>query len=815
MTLLAVAGAWIAGVYLADRTGPGGAALGLFVLSALLVALWLKLGRRSVKPAVLATVLLLGILRADGVGDPPSSLNPYHGAGVVRVRGLVNGDAESVGAAYRFRLRVEDLSRGNEWVEASGNLLVTANPSPELAGSRDRPYFRYGDFLQLEGVLEAPPELDDFDYPGYLADQGIGTVMPFPVASLVEQDRGSPFIRALNRMRRSLADSLAESVPEPEASLGQALLLGLRDSLPEDLVDQFRDTGTAHLLAISGLHVGVLLALSLGLSGWVLGRRHQLYLPPPFLLVWLYGLLAGMSPSVTRAAIMGTVYLAALFFGRPRSVLPALGFAAALVVAVSPGVLWSVSFQLSFAAMIGIAILADPIAGRLRWLYDGHAGQPQRPSDGLVLFFDCISYSAAMVIAASVTTMPLAMLYFEHVSLVGLPTTLLVLPALPFVLVTNTFASVTGLASTAVSEPIGWVAWLASSYVTLVVGAVSKLPGASVDTGRVAPFLVLAYYAMLIGVVASSTLRPKIDSLAVRLRGPSTSSPSRGRPVRWWALLSAVIVAALVWLAALTAPDGRLHVSFVDVGQGDAVLIETPGGRRVIVDGGPEQLEMVRYLGDRMPFRDRTVDLVVLTHGHTDHVNGLLELLRRYDVETVLERATDHDGAPYLAWHRAVGLEQATVVTARPGIVVSLDNGAFIEVLGPPDRLPKGTQSDVDNASVVLRLVYGDFSFLLTGDAFAHAEDGLIRRQASTDSDVLKVGHHGSRSSSSRAFLDAVSPAIAVISAGKDGRNGYPHDETLAALSAYVPPEQIFLTGDHGTIEFITDGESLSVKTER
>ena len=810
MTLLVMAGAWVAGVYLASHAGPVGRTPWLFVLSALLVAVSLKLGRRSARPAVFVVLLFLGLLRAGGV-DGPSPLTSYHHTGVADVRGLVAEDSETAGSASRFRLRVESLSRGGGWTQVSDDILVTARAPSELLDSRDRPYLRYGDRVQLSGLLEAPPELDDFDYPGYLARIGIESVMSFPEVLLIEEGRGSAFIRVLRVMRLRLAASLAESVPEPESSLVQALLLGLRDNLPDEMTESFRRTGTAHVLAISGLHVGILLALSLGLSGRLLGRRRQLYLLPPLVLVWLYALLSGMSPSVTRAAIMGSVYLAALFLGRPRSVLPALGLAAAVMVAVSPSVLWSVSFQLSFAAMIGIAALAGPIAEWLRRQYDGQA----RNGAGAAMLLDGVSYSAAMTIGATATTLPLVMLYFERVSLVGLPTTLLVLPALPIVLVTGALTGLAGLIDGAVAEPIGWLAWLASTYVTSVVDAISRLPGVSVDTGPVAPFLVLAYYAALVVLAARPWKRPQASLLSERLVGAVRTIPERGPAIPWWALAAAVAVASLLWLAASTGPDGRLHVSFVDVGQGDATLIETPGGRRIVVDGGQDPMDMVRFLGSRMPFQDRAIDMVVLTHGHSDHVTGLLEVLRRYDVETVLERKTDHDGAPYLAWHRAVDLENAEVVSARAGMVVSLDSGAFIEVLGPPERLLRGTDSDVDNASVVLRLVYGDVSFLLMGDAFAEAENALIAAPSTLDSEVLSVGHHGSRTSSSRRFLEAASPSVAVISAGKDNRFGHPHPETLEALAGYAPTERTYLTADHGTIELITDGKTISARTER
>ena len=810
MTLLVMAGAWVAGVFLAAHTSPVGAAPWLFVLSALLAAVALKLGRRSARPAVFAALLFLGLLRAGGV-EAPSPLVPYHDTGPVEVSGLVAEDAESAGTASRFRLRVESVSRGGDWSQVSDDILVTARAPLELLDSRDRPYFRYGDMVQLGGMLEAPPELDDFDYPGYLARLGIESVMSFPEVSLIEEGRGSPFIQTLRGIRLRLAASLAESVPEPQSSLVQALLLGLRDNLPDDMTESFRRTGTAHVLAISGLHVGVLLALSLGLSGRLMGRRHQLYLLPPLALVWLYALLSGMSPSVTRAAIMGSVYLAALFLGRPRSVLPALGLAAAVMVAISPGVLWSVSFQLSFAAMAGIAALAGPIADWLRRLYDG---QSRNGADAAMLLGG-ISYSAAMTIGATAATLPLVMLYFERVSLVGLPATLLVLPALPAILVTGSLTGLAGLIDGALAGPIGWLAWLASAYVTSVVDAMSRLPGASIDTGPVGPLLVLAYYAVLAAVTARPWKRPEAGLLSARLAGAARAVPRAGPAIPWWALAAAVAVASLVWLAASTGPDGRLHVSFVDVGQGDAAMIETPGGRRIVVDGGQDPTDMVRFLGSRMPFRERTIDMVVLTHGHSDHVTGLLEVLRRYDVETVLERKTDHDGAPYLAWHRAVDLENAEVVSARAGMIVPLDSGAFIEVLGPPAHLLRGTASDVDNASVVLRLVYGDVSFLFMGDAFTEAENALIAAPSALDSDVLRVGHHGSRTSSSTRFLEAASPSIAVISAGKDNWFGHPHPETLAALAPYAPPDRTFITADHGTIELITDGKTISATTER
>ena len=783
MTLLALAVAFLVGVVVADRLDPPSSALWLFALAFLTLA--------ALLPAVLLLLLALGALRFVLSGDPVSALIAYHGPRLLQLQGIVVADPEAAGTATRFRLAVDQSKQTEGWIDASGDVLVTLRPSTELAPLRVRHHVRYGDRLLLEGVLAAPPTFEDFDYPAYLARQGIGTVISFPETTLLNEGEGSPFYRRLYSARRSLVDSLAEVVAEPQAALGQALLLGMRDNLPEDLVEDFRETGTSHLLAISELHVGILLGLSLAASQWAFGRRRQLYLIAPLVLIWLYALLAGMSPSVTRAAIMGSVYLAALALGRPRSVLPALGLAAAVMVAFDPRVLWSVSFQLSFAAMAGLAVLTERIVSWLRLPLTTRQDAPLAP----VLEF--MVFTAAMTLAATVAT-------------------LLSLPALPLVLVTQAAAGLVGLASTAVALPLGWLAWLSAAYLTTAVGVFARLPAASVETGAVAPILVWAYYAALVAFwLGRRRLRPLASRAIDRATRSVPRLPAAGKLVPWWVLLPAVAVAALVWVAALSVPDDRLHVTFADVGQGDAVLVTTPGGRHILVDGGPDPLQTARLLGDELPFRDRSIDLVVLTHAHSDHVTGLTEVLRRYDVAHILERQIEHDTPEYHAWRQAVDEEGAIVTQAEPGYVFTLEDGVSIQVLGPPQRLMRGTASDTDNASVVLRLVYGQISFLITGDMFAEAETALVGRGAFLDSDVLKVAHHGSRSSSIAPFLGAVSPFAAVISAGQDNRFGHPHPETVDALLEHVAEDALFVTAHNGAIEFTTDGTRLEVSAER
>ena len=833
MKLLAAAIAFVGGTLLAPELGGKAPliALFLFALAALLGALLFASMRRSPWPALIALAFILGVLRVALIGDArmPMYGPMYASPRSQQVDGVVLSDVEALGDFARFRLSVERIrAGGGEWMPADGVLLVSARATSEIAQWRQAPYFRYGDKLRVEGRIGEPPELDGFDYAAYLARQGIVEVLDARRVTLIREGEGSAFYRTLYGMRRKLADSIATVVPEPQAALGQATLLGLRRNIPQDLNEAFRRTGAAHLLAISGLHVGILLGISLAASAALLGRKHHLHLIAPLIIIWLYGLLAGMSPSATRACIMGSVYLATLAFGRQRGSLAPIGIAAALMVAVSPSILYSISFQLSFAAIAGIAAFSDVFGNRLRPPIERLIGRRSILRAPLVGITDMLGLS----LAATIATVPLIAFHFERVSTLGIPVSVLTLPVLPFLIVGNAGAALVGLASTAFAMPFGWLAWGAGAYLSGVVMLLARLPGASIDIGSIAGAAVVGYYSVLLlaygvrvmfpgagGVLLRriATMYGSKDSQKIGRILPRTESVSRSGRIAMWLLVPAAFVASLTWSQALTNDD-RLHVMFFDVGQGDAIFIETPGGRQVVVDGGSDPLLMTRLLGERMRFNDRHIDIVAATHPNSDHIGGLAQVLERYDVGAVVERRIEYDSGAYEAWARLVDAEEAKgarVIEASAGQVINLDADVRIEVLGPPPILLGGTESDADNASLVLRLVYGEVSILLTGDIFSEAERALLASGTALDSDVLKVPHHGSDSSSTRDFLSAVSPAAAVISVGEGNSYGHPHANVVERLRERVADGMLFQTAERGTVEFISDGETLWVRTER
>lgn len=276
-----------------------------------------------------------------------------------------------------------------------------------------------------------------------------------------------------------------------------------------------------------------------------------------------------------------------------------------------------------------------------------------------------------------------------------------------------------------------------------------------------------------------------------------------------------LILNIFFWITAhnLSQPE-FLEVTFFDVGQGDAIFIKTPQNHQILIDGGPDDT-ILEKLNDEMSFYDRTIDLIILTHPEHDHIAGLLEVLKRYKVENILWTGILRDTSEFNEWQRLIKEERsregANLRIARAGQKISTRT-VLVEILYPFERLENKTAKNTNNTSVVLRLVFGENSFLFTGDVYKSVERKLLKKGIELKSNVLKVGHHGSKTSTAEDFIAEVLPEIAVISAGQNNSYGHPRQETLDTLENYGI--NIFRTDINGDVKIFSNREKIKLKTQ-
>ncbi|HET8569654.1 MAG TPA: ComEC/Rec2 family competence protein [Candidatus Limnocylindria bacterium] len=585
----------------------------------------------------------------------------------------------------------------------------------------------------------------------------------------------------LGPARAELVRSLAALVPAPESELAIAMLLGERSGIPRELADAFARTGTAHLLAISGFNM----TLAAGSVASVLKRRARPAVVAAAALasVATYAALVGPQPSVLRAAVMASVAAVALGIGRTPMSANALAGAVALMVALDPSILGSLSFQLSVTATAGLIAFQPPLARRF-------AGLPGPIAEGL-----------ATTLAASALTVPLVAAAFGRVSLVAPLANLVAVPIFAPLLLFAAGASVVGAVDLDAARPLALATWALAAALGAVVGSAAAIPLAAVEIPRGA--LGTSVACALVGLAALLVRRrwdvPAFRDLAGRLRArPVPRLPRLPRPPRQ--ALAAAMAVPLVLGAAfvLDTPDARLRA--LDVGQGDAYLLEL-GDAVVLIDGGPEPKRLVNRLGAAFPPWRRRIDAVVLTHAHLDHGAGLVDVFGRYDVGLAIEPRGMEGGSLTERWRAAAAAAGVPVRSLGAGDRLRLGD-ATLEVLAPNDD-PR-----VELRCLVLRVTRGAFSALFTGDATDAALADLLLEPARLRAAIYVPPHHGAATPHAQALVEAVRPRVALLSVGASNRYGHPAPATLAALGR-IPT---YRTDRDGTVEVALDGTQLTVR---
>jgi competence protein ComEC len=575
MRLVYLALGWSLGIVLAANVALH---LPLIWLGLGLITLVLAWRARRVE-AFAVLLFMLGGLRMASI-PLTSGIAAYNGLGGMTINGTVVGEPDKRDDKVLLRVAVETVTRAGTTTPTDGLVLVSAPPRSDV---------QYGDHISATGILYEPGTSDRFSYADTLSRSGVFSVMQ-ESAVIVTQHAGNDLLGGLIGLKGRAADAIKHALPEPQASLLVGMLLGNPHGISPDVSDAFAQTGASQVIAISGFNMTVL-------SGVVIGLLKRLKMRRSYAAAISIGVIAaytvfvGANPSVVRAAIMSGLLVIGTVLRRETFLPASLAFAALVMSLLNPLVLWDVSFQLSFFATLGIALFAKPLSARFdavltRWFRSGAR---------------LLTEPLVVSMAALVFTLPLTMLYFGQVSPFILLVNLLIMPVQPALLLIGGAATLTAAISPVLAQVLYWIDLLPLSWTIGVVRLFATLPSYEVF---VSANLISAFFIVVLG--------------ASMIKGVQPEWTIKGMALSWrkLALLGAVCGLGITLLSValyVSKPDGLLHVWLLDMGDSDAILIQTPRGAHFLIDGGRYPSRLLTAIGDRLPFSNHTLEVLFIT----------------------------------------------------------------------------------------------------------------------------------------------------------------------------------------------------------
>jgi competence protein ComEC len=668
-----------------------------------------------------------------------------------------------------LRLRVDQISpeADNQFIPVHGLLLARISTNST---------FSYGDRIRLQGHLATPPENEDFSYRDYLANHNIYSYITYPSITLLQHGQGSLIMASLYTFRQRALDVVYHLFPDPEASLLSGILLGDQSGISPQVQEAFRLTGTSHIIVISGFNITIIAGLFTFIFTRTFGFRRGAILTAIGII--LYTIMVGANPAVVRAALLGMLTLLGLQVGRRQVGLNSLVFVAAIMALFIPTVLWDVSFQLSFAATLGIMLFAEPFTNGFTTLATHFI--PREKAEHLA---GPVGEYFLITLAALLTTLPLMIYYFKRLSLTALIANPLILPAQPPLMILGGLSVLTGMIFQPLGQLLAWLAWPFIAYTIRVVERLAAIPHGSIPLGAIAFPLILLFYAILFFITFNRT---RLSNLSTRLT-----------PAIPLLLLSALTI--MIWKSAFYAPDGLLHVTILDVGTGDAVLIQSPDGRYVLVNGSPSTLALSDALGRRLPPIIHSIDWLIVADIDNEDLAAISGNLERFTPSNLLWAGNNYGTRSASAlWEKAINLSIPNT-PMKPGQTLDLGAGASLDVLS------------TDTHGAVLLMNWKKFRLLLPMGINFTALYAIQDNSAMRNISALLLPESGYAPLNPPEFISSLNPQLALLSVASADRTGLPSPETLEALQGY----NLLRTDQNGWIELTTDGSQMWVEVEK
>jgi len=677
-----------------------------------------------------------------------------------------------------FKIKAHQIESGDKCIGTHGLVLVNTY----LANCP----FKYGDVLEIKGKLEKPKgpmNFGEFDYGFYLAREKIFTCLNVWQEKDIRKigENNFNFLVFFSRLARNKIDEITnKTLPQPYNYLLAGMLLGEKGFIPPDFKELFSEAGIMHILAVSGLHVGIIaMTLLAFLSLLQLPKNLKLFIL--ILILFLYASITGFRPSVLRATIMFVLLITGKLINRNRNLNISLFFAAFIILLINPLNLYDAGFLLSFIVTFSIINLSPVLQDLFSKIVIG------------------IKNPLAVSLAAWIGIFPLSAYFFTKVSIIAIISNIFIVPLTGVAVILGLVTFFLGLVSIFLADIIANINYLMLNLIVLIAKSFASLPLAFVYVAQPSIMAIILYYLVvffIIEIFYKKKLFPKEKKNAAFL------------------VLAITLIAITV---QVFSPTDELEVNFINVGEGDCILINTPNTLNILIDGGgtpQSDFDVGRKIV--IPYLRRKgigeIDLLILTHPHIDHLEGLLPLLREIKVNRVLDSGLPCNSLECQEFYSLIINKGIPYYKARPGDNFIFSNHLEILLLNPLYDVDYYEESDFNNASIVVKLFYKNANFLFTGDIEETAEEKLLVWQDILQSDILKVSHHGSATSTNLEFLAKVDPSIAVITVGKNNF-GHPSENTIKKLEDRNI--QIYRTDEDGTIIIRTDGQEYWIRTSK
>ncbi len=784
---------------------------------AVLFILLLSVRRRWEKASFSLLILLMLIVglfdiqRPQYLTDHKQHIIHQAGQGRITVEGVVQSTEAISPSGGVLVVNCRRLIKNNSIVSATGNIRLV------VPGDLS---FQYGDFIRFHSTVKKIQSFHNpgsFDYERYLNRRDIyvsGFVASHAGIVLIRRNSGSGIYLRLETFRLYLRDLIYKNAPSPQREIIEAMTLGNQKAIPPDVRENFAKTGTSHILSISGLHIGMVAAGGFLLIFFLMRFSEHLMLrfntvkvatAASLMPVIIYALVAGMGTTVIRSTLMTLAILAALLIQKQRDPYNILFAAALIILIIAPESLFDISFQLSFGAVFAILYIVPKFS-------DIPLGLPLYTPHWLQTLCRRVYLFLLVSAAATMGTLPIIVFYFNRASTVTLIANLIavpllgmlaLIPAMGFIIIALFSPGMAGLLISAASFLTG--------ISVAIINWLASLPWSTCTFTKPNMAEIILFYFFLFLLIETLIPLDKRNRKAFSARHPLF--------IRVTLIVSlALIIGDSVYLAVKDKYAPGLRITAIDVGQGSATLIQFPHGVNMMVDGGgfhDSSFDMGKAV--IAPFlyaqRIKRIDIVVLTHPHPDHLQGLIYIVKNFDVRKVWCTNAAADDDLYQTWAELIRdreIEVKVLSALSPPEQISGVHLQFLWPLPPAvDRQKEITYRDANDSSLVMKIAHGANSLILTGDISARVEALLLTSGRDLRSDLLFVPHHGSIHSNSSDFIHAISSRFAIISAGRSNVFRHPHP---AVIDRYRQAGTvIFRTDRNGAIFIYSDGKTLQV----